>query len=81
MSVVLISTGKSKEVSCASKTLIKRCLGSLFSYLDLQNRAGTRGVRGSASTSLLSIVLGSSIVNTMNLFTSNQGTLHKILLF
>ena len=81
MSVVLISTGKSKEVPRTSKTLIKRSLGSLFSYLDLQNRAGTRGVRGGASTSLLSIVLGSSIVNTVNLFTSNQGTLRKILLF
>ena len=37
--------------------------------------AGTKGVRGSVSISSLSIVLGSSIVNTVNLFTGNQGTL------
>ena len=33
------------------------------------------GDTGSASTSSLSIVLGSSIVNTVNLFTSNQSAL------
>jgi len=32
-------------------------------------------MKGGASTSSLSIVLGSSIVNTVNLFTGNQGTL------
>jgi len=34
-----------------------------------------RGVGGGASTSSLSIVLGSSIVNTVNLFTGDRGTL------
>ena len=75
MSVVLISTGKSREVSRASKALIERSLDSFFSHLGLQSRAATREMGGSASTSLLSIVLGSSIVNTVNLFTSNQSTL------
>ena len=71
VSIVLISTGKSKEVSHMSKALIKRSLGSLFSHLYLQNGVGTRGVRGSMSTSSLSIVLGSSIVNIVNLFTGD----------
>ena len=75
VSVVLISTGKSKEVSRVSKVLIEKSLGSLLSHLGLQSRAEMRGTRGSASTSLLSIVLGSSIVNTVNLFTGNWGTL------
>ena len=56
MSVVLISTGRSKEVPHASKALIERSLGS-------------------ASTSSLLIVLGSSIVNIVNLFTGDQGAL------
>ena len=73
VSVVLISTGRSKEVPRASKALIERSLGSLLSHLGLRSGVGIRGVRGSASTSSLSIVLGSSIVNTVNLFTSNQG--------
>jgi len=34
-----------------------------------------RGIGGGMSTSSLSIVLGSSIVNTVNLFTSDQGAL------
>ena len=75
MSIVLISTGRSKEVPCAFKALIERSLDSLLSHLGLQSGAETRGVRGDASTSSLSIVLGSSIVNTVNLFTGNQGTL------
>ena len=75
MSVVLISTGRSKEVLRASNALIEKSLGSLFSHLGLWSRAGTRGVRGSASISLLSIVLGSSIVNTVNLFTGDWGAL------
>ena len=73
--VVLIFTGRSKEVPRASKALIERSLGSLFSYLGLRSRAETRGIRGGASTSSLSIVLGSSIVNTVNLFTSDRDTL------
>ena len=73
VSVVPISTGRSKEVPRVSKVLIERSLDSLFSHLGLQSRAGYRGRRGGASTSSLSIVLGSSIVNTVNLFTSNQG--------
>ena len=73
--MVLISTGRSREVSCTSKALIERSLGSLFSHLGLQSRAEMRGIGGGASTSSLSIVLGSSIVNTVNLFTSDQGTL------
>ena len=75
MSVVLISTGRSREVSRTSKALIERSLGSLFSYLGLWSGAETRGIGGSMSTSLLSVVLGSSIVNTVNLFTGDWGTL------
>ena len=71
VSVVPISTGRSREVPCVSKALIERSLGSLFSYLGLQSRAEMRGIGGSVSTSSLSIVLGSSIVNTVNLFTGN----------
>jgi len=73
--VVPISTSRSREVSCASKALIEKSLGSLFSHLGLQSGAAARGLRGYASTSSLSIVLGSSIVNTVNLFTSDQGVL------
>ena len=40
-----------------------------------RSRAGVRGVRGGVSTSSLSIVLGSSIVNTVNLFTGDRGAL------
>ena len=75
VSVVLISTGRSREVPRMSKVLIKRSLGSLFSHLGLQNGAKTRGIGDSTSTSLLSIVLGSSIVNTVSLFTSDRGAL------
>ena len=71
MSVVLISTSRSREVPRASKALIERSLGSLFSHLGLRSRAKTRGIGGGASTSSLSIVLGSSIVNTVNLFTGD----------
>jgi len=69
--IVPISTGRSRKVLHASKVLIERSLGSLLSHLGLQSGAGTRGVGGGASTSLLSIVLGSSIVNTVNLFTGD----------
>ena len=75
VSVVSISTGRSREVPRMSKVLIKRSLGSLFFHLGLQSRAETRGIGGDASTSSLSIVLGFSIVNTVNLFTSNWSVL------
>ena len=75
MSIVSISTGRSKEVPYASKALIERSLGSLFSHLGLQSGAETRGIGDGTSTSSLSIVLGSSIVNTVNLFTGDKGTL------
>ena len=75
VSIVPISTGRSKEVPCTSKALIERSLGSLFSHLCLWSGAETRGIRGGASTSSLSIVLGSSIVNTVNLFTSDWSAL------
>ena len=75
MSVVPISTGRSKEVSRASKALIERSLGSLLSHLGLRSGAGIRGIRGGVSTSSLSIVLESSIVNTVNLFTGDRGAL------
>ena len=75
VSIVLISTGRRKEVPHVSKALIARSLGSLFSHLGLQSRAGTKGLGDGASISSLSIVLGSSIVNTVNLFTSNQSAL------
>jgi len=58
-----------------SKVLIKRSLGSLFSHLGLRSRAEMRGIGGGVSTSSLSIILGSSIINTVNLFTGNWGTL------
>ena len=74
VSVVPISTGRSKEVPRASKALIERSLGSLLSHLGLQSGAEIGGVRG-ASTSSLSIVLESSIVNIVNLFTGDRGTL------
>ena len=69
--VVPISTGRSKEVPHMSKALIKRSLDSFFSHLGLWSGAGIRRMGGSASTSSLSIVLVSSIVNTVNLFTGN----------
>ena len=75
VSVVPISTGRSKEVSCASKALIERSLGSLLSHLDLRSGVGIRGVRGGVSTSSLLIVLESSIVNTVNLFTGDWSIL------
>ena len=75
VSVVLISTGKSREVPRASRALIEKSLGSLLSHLGLWSGAETRGTRGSASTSSLSIVLRSSIVNTVNLFASDRDTL------
>ena len=71
VSIVPISTGRSREVPRMSKVLIERSLGNLFSHLGLQSRAETRGIGGGVSTSSLSIVLGSSIVNTVNLFTGD----------
>ena len=75
VSVVPISTGRSKEVPRASKALIERSLDSLLSHLGLQSGVGIRGVRGGVSTGSLSIVLESSIVNTVNLFTGDWGAL------
>ena len=75
VSVVPISTGRSREVPRVSRALIKKSLGSLFSHLGLRSGAETRGIEGGASTSSLSIVLGSSIVNTVNLFTGDWGAL------
>ena len=75
MSVVPISTGRRREVPHASKMLIERSLGSLFSHLGLRSEAETGGLGGGASVSSLSIVLGSSIVNTVNLFTGDRGAL------
>ena len=75
VSVVPISTGRSKEVLRASNVLIEWSLGSLFSHLGLWSGAGTRGVRDGVSISSLLIVLGSSIVNTVNLFTGDWGAL------
>ena len=75
VSVVPISTGRGREVPRASKALIARSFGSLFSHLGLRSEAGTGGSGDGVSISSLSIVLGSSIVNTVNLFTSDRGTL------
>ena len=75
MSIVLISTGRRREVPHASKALIARSFGSLFSHLGLRSRAGTERSGDGASISSLSIVLGSSIVNTVNLFTGDWGAL------
>jgi len=71
VSVVPISTGRRRKVPHMSKALIERSLGSLFSHLGLRSGAGTGGLEGGASISSLSIVLGSSIVNTVNLFTGD----------
>jgi len=57
------------------RVLIEKSLGSLFSHLGLWSRAEIREIEGGASTSSLSIVLGSSIVNTVNLFTGDRGAL------
>ena len=73
--IVPISTGRSKEVLHASKALIERSLGSLLSYLGLWSGVRTKRMRGGVFTSSLSIVLGSSIVNTVNLFTGDWSTL------
>ena len=73
--VVPISTSRSRKVSRTSKALIEKSLGSLFSHLGLRSGAAARRLRGCMSTSSLSIVLGSSIVNTVNLFTGDQGVL------
>ena len=75
VSVVPISTGRSREVPHASRALIEKSLGSLFSHLGLWSGAETRGIEGGVSTSALSIVLEFSIVNTVNLFTGNRGAL------
>ena len=75
VSVVPISTGRSREVPHTSKVLIKRSLDSLFSHLGLRSGAEMKEIGGGVSTSSLSIVLGSSIVNTVNLFTSDRGAL------
>ena len=50
-------------------------LGQSFLLLGSTEQSQDKGDRGSTSTSSLSIVLGSSIVNTVNLFTGDQGTL------
>jgi len=73
MSVVPISTGRSKEVPHVFKALIERSLGSFLFHLGLCSGVGGRGRRGGVFTSSLSIVLGFSIVNTVNLFTGDQG--------
>jgi len=44
VSIVPISTGRSREVPRMSKVLIERSLGSLFSHLGLQSRAKIRGI-------------------------------------
>jgi len=75
VSIVPISTGRRREVSHVSNMLITKSLGSLFSHLGLQSREGTGGSGDGASISSLLIVLGSSIVNTVNLFTGNWGAL------
>ena len=75
VSMVPTSTSRSREVPRVSKALIEKSLGSLFFYLGLWSGAAARGLRGCASTSSLSIVLGSSIFNTVNLFTSNRSAL------
>ena len=75
VSIVPISTSRSKEVPRASKALIEKSLDSLLSHLGLRSGARIGGVRGDTSTSSLSIVLEFSIVNTVNLFTGDQGAL------
>ena len=50
-------------------------LGQSFLPLGSAEQSQDERDRGGASTSSLSIVLGSSIVNTVNLFTSDWGAL------
>jgi len=50
VSVVPISTGRSKEVPHASKALIERSLGNLFSHLGWRSGAEIKGIGGGAST-------------------------------
>jgi len=61
-----------RKVPRVSKALIIRSLGSLFFYLGLQSRVGTGRLGNGVSISSLSIVLGSSIVNIVNLFTGDR---------
>ena len=75
VSVVLISTGRRRKVPRAFNALITKSLGSLFSHLGLWSGGGTGGSGDGASISSLPIVLGSSIVNTVNLFTGDRGAL------
>ena len=46
VSVVPISTSRSREVPHTSKALIERSLGSLFSHLGLRSRAEMREIGG-----------------------------------
>ena len=66
VSVVPISTGRSREVPRASKALIERSLGSLFSHLGFQSRAETRGIGGNASTSLLFFIVQPLVTKEWN---------------
>jgi len=75
VSIVLISISRSKEVLRTSKVLINRSLDSLLTHLDLWSGARTREMGSDVSTSSLLIILESSIVNTVNLFTGDQGAL------
>ena len=75
VSVVLISTGRRRKVPRAFNALITKSLGSLFSHLGLWSGGGTGGSGDGAFISSLPIVLGSSIVNTVNLFTGDRGAL------
>ena len=58
-----------------SKVLIEKSLGSLFSHLGLRSGAGTKELGSNVFISSLLIILESSIVNTVNLFTGDWGAL------
>ena len=74
VSVVLISIGRTMDVSWVSRVLAESCLGSLFSHFGFWGRAFLSGV-GASIGSLVSVLV-SSMFNTVNLFTnSDRGAL------
>jgi len=75
MLVVLSSTVRTRDVLQALSILTESFLDSHFSYFDLQTEVLSIGAKGrNTSLGLLPLVLTSSILSTVNLFTeSNWG--------
>jgi len=72
--VMLISTGKTKNIPCVSRTLAKSCLGNCFSYFDFWGVMLTIEVEKEKNifAGSLLFVLISSILSTVNLFTGSS---------